>query len=161
MYGIDVKQFKERVVAPVLNQIGLNEPARVSLVLGTCLHESHLIYLVQLPNGPALGVGQMEPATHSDLWDNYLRYQLPLAGKIRSLLPDYFAQGINPPVDYLIGNLNYAVAMIAVHYRRVKAALPDNSPTSLAQYWKAFYNTYQGKGTIEQALQHFEAAVSA
>jgi len=157
MYGIDVKQFKDRIVLPVLIRIGLAETNRISLVLGTCLHESHLQYVVQVPNGPALGFGQMEPATHRDLWENYLRYQPELAEKVLRLAGEYGSG--SPPATELIGNANYAVAMCAVHYRRVRDPLPANEPRLLARYWKKFYNTPFGKGTIEQALPHFIKAI--
>lgn len=159
MYGINPKQFKDRILQPALMRIGLAESNRISLVLGTCLHESRLTYVVQLPNGPALGFGQMEPATHRDLWDSYLRYQPELAEKVRRLAGEHGSG--TPPAGEMIGNANYAVAMIAVHYRRVSAPLPLNEPLQLATYWKTYYNTSLGKGTVEQALPHFVEALAA
>lgn len=158
MYGVDVAQFKNRIIVPTLTRIGLAETNRVSLVLGTCLHESHLTYVVQIPNGPALGFGQMEPATHADLWANFLAYQPELANNVRRLAG--FREQSSPPASELIGNANYAVAMVAVHYRRIKAKLPPNEPRALAEYWKKYYNTALGKGTVEQALPHFQKAIA-
>lgn len=155
MYGLDPKEFKERIVVPALRTIGLAEPNRVSLVLGTCMHESHLRHVFQV-SGPALGFGQMEPATHRDLWENFLRYQSELAAKVRTFLPSF--EGYVPPTIELSCNARYAVAMAAVHYRRVRAALPENTPQLLAEYWKKFYNTELGKGTVAQALPHFQKA---
>jgi hypothetical protein len=51
------------------------------LLLGTALTESgDMHYLHQLGNGPALGVYQMEPTTHEDIYDNYLKYKKELPG---------------------------------------------------------------------------------
>jgi len=157
MYGIEPSDFKERIVLPSLAAIGLTEPNRVSLVCGTCMHESHLRHVFQVGGGPALGFGQMEPATHRDLWENFLRYQSELAAKVRTFVPHF--DGYIPPLIELSCNARYAVAMVAVHYRRIKAALPPNEPKALAEYWKAYYNTVLGKGTVDLALPHFTKAV--
>lgn len=155
---MDAKQFKYRIAIPALTRIGLSEPVRVSLVVGTCLHESEgLQFVVQLPNGPALGFGQMEPATHDDIWRNFLAYKPELAAKVRALCGSF--EGNMPPSSELIGNANYAVAMVAVHYRRLPAALPREEAYSLAAYWKQFYNTPLGKGTIEGAVKQFYRAI--
>jgi hypothetical protein len=158
MYGIDERQFKYRIVIPSLIVLNLVEPNRISLVCGTCMHESHLTYVVQLPNGPALGFGQMEPATHNDLWANFLAFQHELRARVASLLPS--SVKFPPDAQNLVGNVSYAVAMVAVHYRRVREPLPLNQPNLLAEYWKKHYNTTSGKGTVEQALPHFTAAVA-
>jgi len=157
MYGVDPAQFKHWVIIPALKRIGLDEPNRVALVLGTCLKESLLQFVFQVPNGPARGFGQMEPATHKDLWVSYLAFQPELANKVRTLLPYYITPVPNP--DELIGNANYAVGMIAVHYRRVKAALPSLDSFAMSRYWKQYYNTPIGKGDADEAQKHFETAV--
>lgn len=161
---MDIIQFKYRILIPTLSRIGLDETNRVSLVLGTCLKESaNLTYVVQIPNGPALGFGQMEPATHADLWANFLVYRPELAAKIRKLVGHYgdsLDDLPTPPVSELIGNAFYAVAMVAVHYRRVPVALPPNEPYALAAYWKKYYNTPLGKGDVQEALPYFMKAVA-
>jgi hypothetical protein len=49
--------------------------------------------------------------------------------------------------------------MCRVHYLRVKEALPtENDAAGMASYWKRYYNTVLGKGTIEQALPSFRVA---
>lgn len=160
---MDITQFKYRILVPTLTRIGLDETNRISLVLGTCLKESaNLTYVVQIPNGPALGFGQMEPATHADLWANYLAFRPELADKVRRLAgrTNNFEGDHPPAVSELIGNAAYAVAMVAVHYRRVPAALPPNEPYALAAYWKKYYNTALGKGDIVEALPYFTKAVA-
>ena len=72
--SIDLNQFKEFIIIPALQVVELYQPESVELVLGTCIQESHLQYLKQLGGGPALGVIQMEPATHEDIWDNWLLF---------------------------------------------------------------------------------------
>ena len=47
--------------------------------MGTITQESRATYVKQLGNGPALGLAQMEPATHDDIWINFLKYKTALA----------------------------------------------------------------------------------
>jgi hypothetical protein len=157
MYGIDVDQLREYIVRPVLTRLSLHSKVAENLVIGTALHESHLVYLHQI-KGPALGVYQMEPATHYDIHENYLKYRRDLKMQVIRF-SGHFSGDIPDPGE-LMGNLFYATAMCCVHYLRVKEQLPANSAGELAGYWKRHYNTKLGKGTVEQALPHFTRAIA-
>ena len=150
---LDVVQFRDLVVAPTLHMIDLYSPAAVNLVLGTAIQESRLTYLKQLGGGPALGLYQMEPATHEDIWTNYLAYRPEIASRIRSLTAYPQMSG------ELVGNLWYATGMCRVHYRRVPVALPDaDDIEGLAEYWKEHYNTFEGAGTVEEFIENWNEA---
>lgn len=140
-------EFRSTVLGPALTHLGLQSPAAEALLLGTALAESGLRALCQ-QQGPALGLFQMEPATHHDIHDNFLAYRPTLREGVMALAAP------SPELErQLIGNLYYAAAMCRVHYRRVSAALPDPaSPHEMALYWKAHYNTARGKGRTG----HFE-----
>ena len=56
--------------------------AAEELVLGTAIVESSLIYISQHGAGPALGLWQVEPATHDDLYANYLSYRQELGSRL-------------------------------------------------------------------------------
>lgn len=160
-YGLDIDQFRKYVVRPALQRIDLWTQGAENIVLGTCLHESHLRYLDQIDKadkpGPAFGPGQMEGPTHADLWISYLRFQPELRAKVLRCAP-YFSGDIPDPGD-MRWHLLYACVMTRVHYRRVKASLPAaNDAHAMAAYWKGFYNTHHGKGTVAQALPHFQRA---
>jgi hypothetical protein len=59
----------------------------------------------------------------------------------------------------MVANLVYAAAMCRVHYFRSPQPLPMPSDAhGLAQMWKSHYNTWHGKGSITQALPHFQRA---
>ena len=154
-YGLNPAQLRQFVIDPSLKTIGLYSRVASDLVLGTAMHESMLQYLHQLRSSPALGLWQMEPATHDDCWTNFLQYHPGLATDVSSL-----SGGKHSP-DLLIGNLYYASAMCRVRYFRSSESLPATSyPLLLAQYWKSIYNTPQGAGTVQQALQQFADAVN-
>ena len=64
---LDPRQFAERVIRPALVKLRLQSPAAEALLLGTAVVESGLSALVQAGGGPALGLYQIEPATHADI----------------------------------------------------------------------------------------------
>lgn len=140
---LNVTQFRELVIRPALKCIGLHSDAAENLVLGTALQESALVWLRQLGGGPAIGLYQMEPATHRDIWVNWLEHRPELSGRVQLLIaprPDL--------LDQLVTNPAYATAMCRIHYLRVPAPLPDaNDVPALAGYWKRYYNTLAGAGS--------------
>lgn len=153
---LDPKQFREYVVRPTLQYLGLWSEAAENLVVGTAIQESGLRYVDQTyPGpGPAYGVYQMEKATYNSHLQ-WLRKERPdLAGRIEALA------GVWPPgVQQLTTNLAYGAAMCRVHYLRVKDPLPAaNDIPGLAQYWKDYYNTHLGKGKPSQFVKAYRAA---
>ena len=148
---IDLDQFRDLVIEPTLEHLGLYSVAATELVLGTAIQESRVTYIKQLGSGPALGLFQMEPATHNDIWDNYLRYREDLAGRVADT-------GRTQP-DEMIWNMRYACAMCRVHYRRVREPLPTAGDLpSQAAYWKEHYNTPLGRGTQTEYIENWERA---
>lgn len=149
---MDSNQLRFLVVRPVLEHIGLHSEAAENLVMGTAAQESRLKYIHQLGNGPAKGLFQMEPATHDDIWGNFLEYRDDTAG----LVLDYFAGG-KPDADQMVWNMAYACAMCRVHYLRVPEGLPAaDDIDGLAAYWKEHYNTHLGAGTVEEFIENYD-----
>lgn len=150
--SIDAKQLHEYVVRPALVYIGLHSPSAAQLVMGTIAQESACgRYLRQLGPGPARGIAQMEPATHGDHW-RWLRRSAKRASLAEALESIAGSNtGANPPADALMGNLFYAAAMCRVHYYRRPEPLPEAGDwRGHAEYWKRWYNTEAGAGTVEQ-----------
>lgn len=157
--SINKKQLREEVIRPVLKYLDPVIPySKVAedLIMGTIAQESHLgTYLKQLGKGPALGICQMEPFTHDDIWDNYIIHNQGLTDKITGLT--ILSKDLGRE---MIGNLYYSVAMCRVHYRRVPKSLPkDGDIEGLAAYWKKYYNTYLGAGTIEEFINNYSRFV--
>lgn len=153
--GIDINQLRHIIVRPTLQHLDLWSQAAENLLLGTICQESHAgKYVKQLGTGPAMGMCQMEPATHDDIWNNYLRYHDDLAAKVRVLELDGWYDDDN--ANEMAGNAYYAVAMCRIHYRRVPQSLPNASDTvGLAKYWKQFYNSALGAGTVEEFMNNY------
>ncbi|MEO1456459.1 MAG: hypothetical protein AAFV49_02690, partial [Pseudomonadota bacterium] len=117
------QEFVTLVIEPTLCALPSMPFSRAAaqLLLGTALHESMgLKHRKQVGGGPALGFFQMEPATHDDIWDNYLKYRAKISAEVKALL---VAPGADNSAE-LQFNDNYAAAMARVHYYRVAEAMP-------------------------------------
>lgn len=145
--GINKEQLLDYVIAPVCRQFGGGKAAE-ELLLGTAIQESHCgHYIHQLGDGPALGIFQMEPATHDDIWENYIEWRRPL----RSVILQRIGITKQPTPKRMITDLFYAAVMCRIHYLRVKENLPAAGELQAqADYWKVFYNTINGRGTAEE-----------
>lgn len=155
--GLDVGQLKYDIVQPTLTAIHLDGEAAVNLVTGIALAESRGAYLRQL-TGPALGLWQMEPATHDDCWTNFLNSaaQSVLRVRIAGLLSP------EPRLTQLVSNLRYACAMARVRLYRAPAPLPSaTDAAALSAYHKQFYNTALGAANAGANRVLFQAAIDA
>ncbi|MEO5333846.1 MAG: hypothetical protein H7839_17675 [Magnetococcus sp. YQC-5] len=151
--GINPQQLTDLVIRPTLQRLGLWSDAAEELVLGTAIQESGLQYLQQLGGGPALGLWQMERATHDDIWTNFLHFRTKLG---LNVLGPY----TRPDHTRLAWDLAYACAMCRIHYLRCSAPLPaDGDIEAQAAYWKSHFNTPLGKGTTQQYLANWHRAM--
>ncbi|USD64224.1 hypothetical protein [Vibrio sp. SCSIO 43136] len=157
---MDLKQLLEEVVRPTLKKLGMHSASAEQLVMGTIAQESRGKYIKQLGSGPALGLAQMEPSTHDDIWLHYLNYKPVLAEKVSELgsvvnMRSFGGQR-SPSHLELVTNLAYMVAMCRIHYRRKREPLPKAGDiAALGHYWKTHYNTPLGKGTVSEFVEHF------
>ncbi len=144
---LDPDHFLAYVVRPSLDSIGLWSEAAERLLLGTAIADSELTWLRQHGGGPARGVYQIEPATHDDIWANYLAYRDGLANRVARLASEH------PRHDQLAWNLGYATAIARlVYYRRPEPLPAADDLAGLAAYWKAHFNTTLGAGAPEDFL---------
>lgn len=153
---MDGKQLREIIVRPTLSFLSPEVPysrAAEDLVMGTFAVESNLQWIKQHGKGPAKGLGQMEPATHKDMWRWLnLPKSRDIRGKVLSLLSSWPLD----PEDQLQGNLPYCTAMTRLRYWVAPAPLPKaDDLKGLAGYWKQYYNTALGKGTVEKFLEAY------
>lgn len=173
--GINPVHLRDHVIRPVLTylerktgQAGWSGPSPERLLLGTALAESKAgHWLVQLGNGPARGIFQMEPATHDDIWETWLKFRPAEAEAVEDLravvVPSRHLKWAGAAdADELVWNLAYAAAMARIRYRRAPQALPAATDLAgLGRYWKQHYNTPAGKGAAEEFTDLLRAAVDA
>lgn len=112
----------------------------VELLMMTCAHESKLGTYIKQIKGPALGIFQMEPRTHDDIWTNYIFNRDWLEDAIFNIC------GKTITSSNLKYDLKYATLMARIHYYRVPEGLPSD-PEGYARYAKKYYNTELGAAT--------------
>lgn len=156
----EVRMFRDRVLRPALQPLGLWSDTAELLLLGTAAQESQFRHLEQIGGGPALGLYQMEPATHDDIWENWLKYRPVWNARARWWGSSASVPGsVRPQADEVTWNLRYATVMARLHYYRVKERLPASYPHTLARYWKIHYNTTHGGGLPEEFVANYERYV--
>jgi len=149
--SLDKTQFRD-LIRRSLHSVdsALCSDAAINLLLGTAAQESKFVtYLRQLGTGPALGVFQIEPATFNWLRDKYsnrMGYTTVLQGRVAVELEwDIFL----------------SIVIARLRYRVVPAALPPaDDIEKLAAYWKLYYNTPAGAGTVEEFIKNYERYVT-
>lgn len=159
--------LRDEWVRPTLKAIDMWSEAAENLLLGTiALESAGGEYLRQWPRGPAMGICQVEIATHLDCWLNWLDYRPQIAERVFDLVPPMYRLYLLPgtdkaPVDpqALVGCPMYCIAIARVVYRRVSEPLP--APTdwpALERYHKRHYNTAAGATRPGQFLSAAQRA---
>lgn len=156
----NLNDIRNKTVIPALLAIDAYSLAAEQLVMATGMAESLFLstrqiasYKPKLVYGPARGYFQMEPFTHNDLWAGYI------GATRRAHLLDGLRKISDSPGDpeELVRNQIYAAAMCRIFYLRIRAPLPRAGDwPGMAAYWKRYYNTHLGKGTVEGFLKKAE-----
>jgi hypothetical protein len=150
---INQKQFRELIIQPTLNALQLYSDDAEELLIFTMATESLGGTYIKQVKGPALGVYQCEPATHQDLWVNFIFNRLP----ILTLMTMHFHTPRVPNPDRLIYDLRYATAIARLHYRRFAEPIPSKSDVEgMWEYYKQYYNTPKGKADKDKSIEAYK-----
>jgi len=145
-----------KLIESTLTEIGKYSESREELLMGTAAQESAFgTYRKQLGNGPALGVFQIEPATHNDCFESYLNFRHGLKEKILSV------SGLKEPdSSELESNDTYSICIAFVKYYRDREPIPEPEDIEgLAKYWKRVYNSEKGAGKVEEFVKNYHKYV--
>ena len=149
---LNINQFRELIVKSSLNDLLLYSKDAEELMIFTCAVESLGGTYLRQVNGPALGIYQMEPETHNDIWQNYINNY----GALTLRLFSNFDMSRMPSESRLIYDLRYATAMSRLFYARVKEALPSfEDVDAIWEYYKKYYNTPKGAATKEESIRKY------
>ncbi len=157
--GIYVPHLRDLIIIPTLKETHTYNKSAIPLILLTAAQETGMgYYLQQLNGGPAQGLYQTEPPSFYYTIEKHLPSRPPLAERVcKSLkVPDlnHFV-----PED-MIYNLKLATIMCRLHYLRINKPLPNSTDiAALAAYWKKYYNSPSGKGTVTEAIDNYERYV--
>ena len=153
--GIDPKQFMDYAIAPVLSKMAcvLELPfdtieSRLLLIETACA-ESQLTYLRQI-NGPAAGLFQVEPSSYEDVSNYIHRKGTAFLGKVvYCVYGDHYRD--LPAFDYLHTDLRLQTVIARLHYWRSPKPIPETL-SKRAEFWKSWYNTPLGRGTVQHYI---------
>lgn len=157
---MDSKQLSDLVIRPTLELLDefnpkLNTLASVNLLLGTVAQESSMGHYLKQIHGPALGIYQIEPATHKDITGRYLvrPANLALMVAIKRLT---CVDGFVGRDTELIYNLRYATAICRIRYWMVPESMPEHDDIEgLGQYWDDHYNGNPDVGTVDEFISNY------
>lgn len=143
--------LRRYVISPVLNFLNLYSPDAEDLLVGISCAESNCgEFLSQHPQGPALGIYQVELASANDVLNYLLMKRVSLYEKVMSLAtPELSLE------DNLRGNLLFATAVARCFFLRFPEQIPS-SREGKAEYWKKYYNTLHGKGSKDGFLRKWK-----
>ena len=158
---MNAQQLLDHIITPTLKYMGGNyctDNARM-LLLATAAIESKCGYYIKQVGGPALGIWQMEPATHSDIWANCDALADHEDNEFRNFIGGLqIPEGSSGGYNNLLISPMYACAMARLKYSMDAAPLPDhNNILAMYTYYKRIYNTPLGASTYAK----FEAAYIA
>ena len=147
------KEQLRNLIRRVLKEADLikyDDERETELLMMTAAIESNLgQYIRQVGGGPALGIFQMEPESHDDIYSNYINNR-PYLWDVVDL---FSADESHRNLEY---NLAYAIIMARIHYLRAKGPLPEATDIEgMAHYYKKVWNTHLGKSTVEEAVEDY------
>ena len=140
--SLNVRQFRD-LIERILREVDprwLSEDA-VELLLGTAAVESGFgTHLRQVGGGPALGAFQIEKVTFNDLRERYGH--------------DYILEHHwHGECEW---NLRVSIIFARLKYWSIPKRLPPaDSVEAMADYWKTWYNTPAGAGTVEKFIEKY------
>ena len=152
------QQLYDYIIKPTHEYMGGSYASKEANFLSLCTAaiESNCGEYIKQRNGPALGIWQMEPATHNDIWENCDACYDDLGQSVIKLaLCNHEGHIFNGEND-LINSPKYACAMARLKYSMDHHPLPkltgDNNVDSRAffDYYKRVYNTELGASTFKK-----------
>jgi hypothetical protein len=158
---MNAQQLLDYIIKPTLEYMGGNYNSKKAqmLLLATAAIESKCGYYIKQIEGPALGIWQMEPATHEDIWENCDAGYGPIGQLVIDLASHNSVRykGLFDGTQELINSPMYACAMARLKYSMDTAPLPAyNDMHEIYDYYKRIYNTPLGASTFEKFKSAWE-----
>lgn len=137
-------QLTEYVIKPTLSKmpLGLTDESVMAVEMIIAHESSRGKYIHQI-SGPALGLGQIEPATHNDTWKHGDSIWLNALAMGIVSESDY-KHKTHPKPERMIYDLSYTVFMIRQRLFMKPEKLPS-SAGAMSIYLKKHWNTVLGK----------------
>jgi hypothetical protein len=150
---MNAQQLLDYIIKPTLEYMGGNYNSKNAqmLLLATAAIESKCGYYIKQIEGPALGIWQMEPLTHDDIWENC--DALVDGGTTQNIACVFYSLAPMGKCgdEALTSSPMYACAMARLKYSMDTAPLPFYGDIyAIYDYYKRIYNTPLGASTFEK-----------
>ena len=146
-YGLINRQQAIEIIDKVVEVIGGNHAVKC-LLLETAMQETHCgEYRDPTPYAAGMGVGQCDQVPFYDVVARTpSKYKELISAEFGINLDDarWRELELSPVLAFIIMRL---------HYRLIPEAVPD-TVEGRAAYWKKYYNTELGKGTVEEYIEN-------
>lgn len=137
--GICLDELRQLVIRPTLKHLRAWSAGMENLLLGTAAQESQLGFHLKQGRRHGLGIYQIQPHTHREIWDEYLIDHPTLASKVRGLASQ--RDFLDHPHSELTTNLRYATAIAWLIYRSANVyKVPEADVASMAQLWHQHFH---------------------
>jgi hypothetical protein len=137
--GICLDELRTLVIRPTLKHLRAWSPGVENLLLGTAAQESQLGFHLKQGRRHGLGIYQIPPHTHREIWDNYLINHPALASKVRGLASQ--RDFLQHPHSELATNLRYATAIAWLIYRASGADCVEATDIRrMAYLWHQYFH---------------------
>lgn len=134
------------------------------MVFRTGLVESNYEHLRQkIGRGDRIGIArsffQIEPWVARSIINDYIKYRKSIRRDLEKVcMCDLSRMDDKSEDDFLAlqlsGNILFGIALCRLKYRPVPKAIPKASDVNKqAGYWKKYYNTAGGKGSVEKFIE--------
>ena len=150
-------QLLHHIVRPTLIEIprGLTEESELAIMMIIAHESKRGEYVRQVGAGPALGLIQMEPATHDDVW----KHGDSVWENARNMdiidVYDYNVK-IHPDSSRLVYDLRYNVFMARQRLFMKSEALPIGDKLKMSRYLKKHWNSAQGRATFDSYYKDYK-----
>lgn len=137
--GICLDELRLLVVRPTLKHLRAWSAGMENLLLGTAAQESQLGFHLKQGRRHGLGIYQIQPHTHREIWDDYLIDHPALASKVRGLASQ--RDFLDHPHSELTTNLRYATAIAWLIYRSAGVErVEENDVGDMARLWHQHFH---------------------
>ena len=148
-YGLAKQKHLREIVIEVCNVLGHGSNAMaVDLMLETAAQETHCGQLRDpTPNGAGRGIFQIDPTAFNDIC------QRARANDLAMIYSEFAIDIKKVRHDALDHSPLLAAIFCRLFYKLIPAAIP-NDLVGRAAYWKKYYNTALGKGSVGEYVNN-------
>ncbi|MRI35426.1 hypothetical protein EOPP23_20920 [Endozoicomonas sp. OPT23] len=127
--------------------------------MGTAAVESAMGFHLKQDDHQALGIFQISPRMHRNIWDRFLATQTDLSSLVRGLASQ--REFLAHPHLELATNLSYSAAIAWLVYYRTGKAIHKIEPNDIKAFGKLWHNHFHrhNPGTVESYVESYQLLI--